>query len=75
MKILVVEDDKRVASFICKGLREEKYAVDHAKDGEEGELLAQTNDYDLIILDLMLPKKVGMKCLRKYVERELRRRF
>ncbi len=60
MKILVVEDEERVAQFIQKGLREEGHAVDVSHDGEDGEFLAEVNDYDLIILDLMLPKKNGI---------------
>lgn len=61
MKILVVEDEERVAQFIQKGLKEEGHAVDVAYDGEEGGFLAEVNDYDLIILDLMLPKKNGLQ--------------
>ena len=60
MKILVVEDEQRVAQFIQKGLKEEGHAVDCAYDGEEGGFLAEVNEYDLIILDLMLPKKSGL---------------
>ncbi|MCK5185970.1 MAG: response regulator transcription factor [Deltaproteobacteria bacterium] len=59
MRILVVEDEKRLAEFIKNGLREQKYSVDVAFDGEEGEYNAMTNDYDLIILDILLPKKNG----------------
>ena len=65
MRILVVEDEKKVASFIAKGLTEESYAVDVAYDGEEGVFMALENDYDLIVLDLMLPKLDGMEILRK----------
>lgn len=64
MRILLVEDDKRVASFIKRGLQEEKYAVDVAPDGEEGLFLAQSQAYDLIILDLLLPKRTGLEVLR-----------
>jgi len=59
MRILVVEDEKRLAEFIKNGLQEQKYLVDVAFDGEEGEYNAMTNDYDLIILDILLPKKNG----------------
>ncbi len=59
MRILVVEDEKRLAEFIKNGLQEQKYSVDVAFDGEEGEHNAMTNDYDLIILDILLPKKNG----------------
>src|SRR5690349_10358118 len=61
MKILVVEDDRKVAGFIEQGLREEGYAVDVAPDGDEATMLAHVYDYDLIVLDLMLPKKNGLQ--------------
>ena len=70
MRILVVEDEKKVASFIAKGLTEESYAVDVAYDGEEGAFMALENDYDLIILDLMLPKMDGMEILKKIREEQ-----
>ena len=63
MRILVVEDEKKVAGFIKKGLEEETYAVDVAHDGEEGLHLAIEGYYDLIILDLMLPKMDGLEVL------------
>ncbi|GAB4256535.1 MAG: response regulator transcription factor [Deferrisomatales bacterium] len=65
MRILVVEDEEKVASFIRKGLEEERYAVDVALDGEEGLELAQLTAYDLIILDLMLPKIDGFRFLQE----------
>ena len=65
MRILVVEDEKKVGSFIKKGLEEEHYAVDIAYDGEEGLTLAQINEYDLILLDIMLPGLDGMEVLRQ----------
>ncbi|MBI4597461.1 MAG: response regulator transcription factor [Candidatus Omnitrophica bacterium] len=65
MRILVVEDDARVASFIRRGLREEHYTVDVGADGEQALYLAQTNDYDLLILDLLLPKRSGLDVLRE----------
>jgi two-component system, OmpR family, copper resistance phosphate regulon response regulator CusR len=68
MRILVVEDDRKVAGFIEMGLREEGYAVDLARDGDEAIVLAHVNDYDAILLDLMLPKKNGLQ-----VAAELRR--
>ena len=64
MRILLVEDDARVASFIRRGLREEQYTVDLAKDGEGALFLAQTGDYDLVILDLLIPKRGGLDVLR-----------
>ncbi|MDX8395782.1 MAG: response regulator transcription factor [Mariprofundaceae bacterium] len=69
MKILVVEDEERVAHFIQKGLKEEGHAVDVSYDGEDGGFLAEVNDYDLIILDLMLPKKNGLQVCREIRER------
>ena len=65
MRILVVEDEKKIASFIQRGLKEEHYIVDAAADGEEGLYLADINPYDLIILDLMLPKKDGVTLCRE----------
>src|SRR5216117_2013164 len=61
MKILVVEDDRKVAGFIEQGLREEGYVVDVAADGEQGTMLAHVYDYDLLVLDVMLPKKTGLQ--------------
>ena len=55
MRILVVEDDKKVASFVEKGLREDGYSVDVAHDGTDGSLKAHVHEYDLLILDVMLP--------------------
>jgi DNA-binding response OmpR family regulator len=59
MKILVVEDDKNVCSFVERGLREEGYAVDIAYDGDDASVKAFVYDYDLIVLDVMLPGKNG----------------
>ena len=60
MRILLVEDDLKIASFIIKGLRAAGYAVDHAADGEEGLHLALTQPYDTAIIDIMLPKLDGL---------------
>src|ERR1051326_1619874 len=65
MRILVVEDEKKVASFIKKGLQQEGYAVDAAYDGQEALQNATAFDYDLVILDLMLPKRLGLDVLRE----------
>lgn len=68
MRILVIEDEKRIAGFIQRGLKEEKFVVDVANTGEEGLFLAGINPYDLILLDIMLPDKDGIlicKELRK----------
>ena len=59
MRILLVEDETRVAGFLAKGLREQTYAVDWARDGEQGLHLAAVNTYDLVILDIMLPRQDG----------------
>ncbi len=68
MRILVIEDEIKVANFIKKGLEEEHYAVDIAYDGETGLYLSEVNEYDLIVLDLMIPKINGMEVLRKIRE-------
>lgn len=60
MRILLVEDEKKIASFVRRGLREEHYVVDVAHDAEKADLLASVNLYDLIILDRMLPGKDGV---------------
>jgi len=64
MRILVVEDDRRVASFIQRGLEEEGYAVDVAHEGLEAGASAQVVDYDCVVLDLMLPGRSGLQVLR-----------
>lgn len=71
MRILVVEDEKKVASFIKQGLEEEGYAVDWAADGQEGAWLALDGVHDLIILDLNLPKKDGIEVLREIRQAKL----
>jgi two-component system OmpR family response regulator len=68
MRILVVEDDSKVASFLARALEEEGHAVDQAGDGESGAGLAHVNEYDLILLDVQLPKRDGLQ-----VAAELRR--
>jgi DNA-binding response OmpR family regulator len=70
MRILVVEDDKKVASFLEKGLREEGYSVDVAHDGEDGLMKAHVHDYDLLLLDVMLPGKTGFEIVRELRARE-----
>lgn len=65
MRILIVEDEKKIADFIKRGLKEEGYAVDTAYDGEQGLFLAKTNEYDLILLDLMLPKMDGLTVCKR----------
>lgn len=65
MRILLIEDGKRLSHFIKKGLTENGYAVDKAFDGEEGLYLAQHETYDIIILDVMLPKINGIEVCKK----------
>jgi len=65
MKILVVEDEKKVASFIKRGLEEEEFEVDLAYDGDEGLTAAANTTYDLILMDVMLPKKDGLTVVRE----------
>ncbi len=65
MRILIVEDEKKVANFVKKGLQEEGYAVDLTFDGEEGLKLGKDPSYDLIILDIYLPKLDGLAALKK----------
>ncbi len=69
MRILVVEDDPRMSNVIAKGLREQSYAVDLATDGDAGVYQAAINDYDLIILDVLLPRKDGFEVCRELRER------
>jgi heavy metal response regulator len=65
MRILVVEDEQRIAAFIKRGLEEESYAVDVAYDGEEALDWAAVVDYDLIVLDVLMPKKDGLQVCRE----------
>jgi two-component system OmpR family response regulator len=65
MRILLVEDDLKIASFIVKGLRATGYAVDHATDGGEGLHLALTQPYDTAIIDIMLPKLDGLALIER----------
>src|SRR5205807_8086078 len=65
MRILLVEDEAKVSSFVARGLTEERFAVDVAADGKAGLDLATTYHYDLVILDLMLPTLDGSQVLRR----------
>jgi heavy metal response regulator len=65
MRILVIEDEEKVSRFVTRGLTAERFAVDTARDGKSGWELAQTYQYDLIILDLMLPGLTGSEVLRR----------
>src|SRR5665213_4323945 len=65
MRLLVIEDERKVADFVARGLRAERFAVDVAYDGDNGWEMASTCDYDIILLDLMLPGLSGGEILRR----------
>jgi two-component system OmpR family response regulator len=65
MRVLVVEDDNKIASFVVNGLKQSGFAVDHAADGEDGLLRAQTVAYDAAVVDLMLPKLDGLGLIQR----------
>jgi len=69
MRILLVEDEKGVANFIKKGLEEEFYSIDHSTDAEKALLFLDTNTYDMIILDVMMPGMNGFDLCRKIRQR------
>lgn len=71
MKILIVEDDENILSFLKRGFQEEGYVIDSAIDGEDGEYLAITNHYDIIILDWMLPNKSGIEILQSLRDKNI----
>lgn len=71
MRILVVEDDAKIAAFIEKGLKEESYSVDITHHGDEAVYLAQVNTYDIILLDVMLPGSDGMDVCKSLREKGL----
>jgi len=64
MRVLLVEDERRAAEILAKGLREHSYAVDVAADGEDALFRASTTDYDAVILDVMLPRRDGIAVCR-----------
>jgi len=65
MRVLIIEDERKVADFIQKGMQQEGYAVDIARDGEDGAYQATSIEYDVVILDLMLPKLSGLEVLAR----------
>jgi two-component system OmpR family response regulator len=65
MRVLVVEDDKKIATFVVKGLKQSGFAVDHSGDGEDAWLMLQNVNYDAAIVDLMLPKLDGLSLIQK----------
>jgi two-component system copper resistance phosphate regulon response regulator CusR len=72
MRILIVEDEQKVAEMLARGLKAERYAVDTARDGDAGWAMANTYGYDLIVLDLMLPGMDGHELLRRIRARDTR---
>jgi two-component system OmpR family response regulator len=72
MRLLLIEDDPKIASFILKGLKAEAFAVDHAADGEEGLHLALTEPYDAAIVDIMLPKLDGLTVIERMRQEKIK---
>jgi len=72
VRILIVEDEHRLANIIKKGLSEEGFAVDTAYDGEEGQYMAESEQYDLIVLDIMLPKVSGLVICKELRQKNIR---
>lgn len=71
MRVLIVEDDRKVASFVARGLREEGWTADVAHDGEDGLLKAAVHPYDVIVLDVMLPQRSGFEVTRELRARDI----
>ena len=71
MRVLVIEDDSKIASFVVNGLKQNGFAVDHAADGEKGLALASTVTYDAAVLDIMLPKLDGLSLLRQLRQNQI----
>lgn len=71
MKLLIIEDDIHILSFLKRGFAEEGFIVDSAMDGEDGEYLASIKSYDVIVLDWMLPKKDGLEVLKSLREKKI----
>ena len=65
MRLLIVEDDAKIASFVVKGFKQSGFAVDHCADGEEALVLAETTAYDAAVVDLMLPKLDGLQLVQR----------
>lgn len=64
MRVLVVEDDKKIASFVVNGLKQSGFAVDHSADGEDGLFLSRNTSYDAAVIDIMLPKLDGLSLVQ-----------
>lgn len=65
MRVLIVEDDSKIASFVVNGLKQSGFAVDHSPDGEQGLFLAQANPYDAAVIDVMVPQLDGLSLVRQ----------
>jgi two-component system OmpR family response regulator len=72
MRILVVEDDKKIATFVAKGLKQSGFAVDHSADGEDAWLKLQEVNYDAAVVDLMLPGLDGLSLIQKLRAKKIR---
>ncbi|MDB6139744.1 MAG: DNA-binding response regulator [Verrucomicrobiaceae bacterium] len=72
MRVLVIEDDSKIAGFVVNGLKQNGFAVDHAAEGEQGLAMAATVPYDMIVLDVMLPKLDGLSLLRELRREKVR---
>ena len=72
MRVLVVEDDNKIAEFVVKGLKQAGYGVDRCADGEEALILADTTSYDAAIVDLMLPRLDGLSLIHRMRAKKLR---
>jgi two-component system OmpR family response regulator len=72
MRILVVEDDKKIASFVVNGLKQSGFAVDHSADGEEALVLARSTSYDAAVVDVMLPKLDGLSLVQQWRKENIR---
>lgn len=70
MKVLLVEDDRKISAFVQKGLKEQGFVVDFCDDGDDGYLLATTQAYDVIVLDIMLPGRDGLSILKNLREQK-----
>ena len=71
MKVLVIEDDKKIAAFVRKGLEAQGFVVDVSRSGDEGYTLATSRPYDALVLDIMLPGRDGLSILRNIRERKI----
>ena len=70
MKVLLVEDDRKIASFVKRGLQEQGFLVEHCSDGDDGYDLAASQSYDVVVLDIMLPGRDGLSILRNLREKK-----